>query len=174
MIGRTARRMAGLSALVVLATTFVLVAAAAAQPADEVIGGVTISFDVGDVDPATGDWAVEGVEVSGDLEEGQQFTVELTGAGSVVLWSATQPFTAPVTRIPVTVPLGVGEVTGAGVSQGITAVEGVQIEPPTVDFSAAAGGGGGQLALSMVMAVLLVAIVFRTPLPSATTQRWTK
>ncbi|MGK2949371.1 MAG: hypothetical protein ACSLFP_12395 [Acidimicrobiales bacterium] len=147
---------------------------ASAQEADEVIGDVEISFDVGDVDPDTGEWSIEVVEVSGDLEDGQEFTVELTGTGAEVVWSATQAYTAPVTRIRVTEPIGVGEVTGAGVSQGITAVAGVQIEPPTVDFSASAGGGGGQLALSMVMAVLLVAIVFRTPLPSATTQRWTK
>jgi hypothetical protein len=33
-------------------------------------------------------------------------------------------------------------------------------------------GGAGQLALSMVIAVVFVAILFRTPLPSATTQRW--
>ena len=59
-------------------------------------------------------------------------------------------------------------------SQGITVVGGVQIEPPEIEWKAGGGGGGGQLALSMVMAVLLVAIVFRTPLPSASTQRWTK
>jgi hypothetical protein len=68
----------------------------------------------------------------------------------------------------------VGEVGSAGVSQALTVVGGVQIEPPTVDYGASGGGGGGQLALSMVMAVLLVAIVFRTPLPSSSTQRWTK
>lgn len=33
-------------------------------------------------------------------------------------------------------------------------------------------GGAGQLALSMVIAVIFVAILFRAPLPSATTQRW--
>lgn len=33
-------------------------------------------------------------------------------------------------------------------------------------------GGAGQLALSMVVAVVFVAILFRTPLPAATTQRW--
>jgi hypothetical protein len=164
----------GFGALVVVAGMLVPASAASAQQDDEVIGDVEISFDVGDVDPATGEWPIEAVEVAGDLEDGREFTVELTGAGNEVVWSGTQPFTAPVTRIPVTEPVGVGEVTGAGVSQGITAVEGVQIQPPTVDFSASGSGGGGQLALSMVMAVLLVAIVFRTPLPSATTQRWTK
>ena len=33
-------------------------------------------------------------------------------------------------------------------------------------------GGAGQLALSMVIAVVFVAILFRAPLPAATTQRW--
>jgi hypothetical protein len=112
--------------------------------------------------------------VSGDLEDGRDFTVELTGEDGEVVWSATQPFTAPVTRIEVTTPVTVNEVVDAGVSQGIAVVGGVQIEPPLLEWKGGGGGGGGQLALSMVMAVLLVAIVFRTPLPAATSQRWTK
>lgn len=147
---------------------------AGAQTGDDVVGEVEISFDVGDFDPTVGDWTIDAVVVSGDLEDGIGFTIEVTGASGEVLWSATQPFDAPVTRIPVPVAVAVADVADAGVSQGITAVAGVQVEPPTVDWSASGGGGAGQLALSMVMAVLLVAIVFRTPLPSATTRRWTK
>jgi len=139
-----------------------------------VIGKVDISFDVGDVDSATGTWQIDAVKVAGDLEEGQDFTVELTDADGAIVWTATETYTAPVTRIPVTDRVSVDEVAAAGVSQGITQVEGVQIEPPQVDWRAGGGAGGGQLALSMVMAVLLVAIVFRTPLPSSSTQRWTK
>jgi hypothetical protein len=68
----------------------------------------------------------------------------------------------------------VSEVANASVEQGLTVVEGVQIEPPVVEWGAGGGAAGGDLALSMVLAVLLVAMVFRTPLPSASTQRWTK
>jgi hypothetical protein len=149
-------------------------ASAAAAQEDEVIGDVDISFDVGDVDPADGDWHIEVVEVSGDLEAGQDFTVELTDVDGAVLWTATAVYTEPITRIEVTEDVFVGEVASAGVEQGLTIVGGVQIEPPVVEWSAGGGAGGGQLALSMVMAVLVVAIVFRTPLPSASTQRWTK
>lgn len=148
--------------------------ASAQEPQDEFVGAVDISFDVGDIDPVEGDWTIDAVEVSGELEDGRDFTLELTGEDGGVIWSSTQPFTAPVTRITVTDAVTVSEVAAAGVSQGITVVGGVQIEPPEVDWQGGPGGGGGQLALSMVMAVLLVAIVFRTPLPSASTQRWTK
>jgi hypothetical protein len=169
----TKRARATLVAVLGWAMVLVLAAPASAQDPG-VIGNVDVSFDVGEVDAATGDWTIDAVEVTGELVDGQEFTVELTDADGGVMWSATETYTAPVTRIPVTEPVSVGEVAGAGVSQGITEVAGVQIEPPQVDFGASGSGGGGQLALSMVMAVLLVAIVFRTPLPSASTQRWTK
>lgn len=68
-------------------------------------------------------------------------------------------------------------------------VEGVQVEqPPPSEVPRSAGpraevlnqgsgsgaGGSGQLAVSMVLAVVVIAIVFRSPLPSATVQRWTR
>jgi hypothetical protein len=71
-------------------------------------------------------------------------------------------------------PIAVGALADAGVSQPQTVVAGVQIERPEVTWSAAGSGGSGQLALSMVLAIIVVAVVFRTPLPSASTQRWTK
>jgi len=163
-----------LLATVVALLPVVFVAAPAAAQDGELIGGVDISFDLGEFDNAENDWTIDGVEVSGDLEDGEDFTVELTDEDGAVVWTATVPYTDPVTRIPVTTALAVSDVADAGVSQGITVVGGVQIEPPILDWKGGGGGGGGQLALSMVMAVLLVAIVFRTPLPSATTQRWTK
>ena len=142
---------------------------------DELIGGVQINFDVGDFDSTVDDFTIDVVVVSGDLFDGEEFTVQLTGADGQVLWSATTTFTAPVTRIPVTTPVGVGDVAEAGVSQALVPeVQAVQIEPPVVDYKAGGGGAGGQLALSMVLTLLLVAIMFRTPLPSATAQRWTK
>ncbi|MFL6205232.1 MAG: hypothetical protein ACJ739_07750 [Acidimicrobiales bacterium] len=164
------------TAATLLLTAAVLVGASgvAAAQDGELVGDVQISFDVGDLDPRAGDWTIDAVEVSGDLEDGQEFTLVLTKADGAELWSSTQEFTGPVTRIEVSRPLTVADVASAGVEQGLTEVAGVQIEPPTVDYGASGGGGGGQLALSMVMAVLLVAIVFRTPLPSASTQRWTK
>lgn len=154
----------------------VVLPSTAASAQEEPGGAVDISFDVGEFDEAAGDWTIDVVEVSGDLEDGQEFTLELTGSDGEVVWSATEAFDGPVTRITVTEPVTVGEVAGAGVSQAQppAVVGGVQIEPPIVDWGASGSGGGGQLALSMVMAVLLVAIVFRTPLPSASTQRWTK
>jgi hypothetical protein len=163
--------------LILLAAVAVLPAMGMAAPAsaqEKPLGNVDISFDVGDFDPTAGDWTIDAVEVSGDLEDGQDFTVILTEESGDELWSSTQEFTSPVTRIEVIPGVTVAEVASAGVEQGITEVAGVQIQPPRVDYGASGGGGGGQLALSMVMAVLLVAIVFRTPLPSASTQRWTK
>jgi hypothetical protein len=163
--------------LIASASAVVMTSARVASAQDgETISNVDISFDVGDFDETAGDWTIDVVEVSGDLRDGQEFTVELTDSDGAVVWSATDAFVAPVTRISVSELVTVGEVAAAGVSQAQApvVVEGVQIEPPRVDFGASGSGGGGQLALSMVMAVLLVAIVFRTPLPSASTQRWTK
>jgi hypothetical protein len=57
-----------------------------------------------------------------------------------------------------------------------TEVEGEQVERDGVEIlgGASGGSGSGQLALSMILAIVVLAIVFRTPLPSASTQRWTK
>lgn len=161
--------------LAVLALTLLSHAApASAQEADDVVGEVDISFVVGDYDAELDDWVVTAVEVSGDLEDGQPFTVTVTGPGGEDLWAATQAFDAPVMQIPVNPVVAVGEITAAGVSQPLAEVGGAVVERPQVDWGRAGGGGSGQLALSVILAILVVAIVFRTPLPSATTQRWTK
>jgi hypothetical protein len=140
----------------------------------ELIGDVSISFEVGELDPTAGDWTIDAVEVSGELEEGREFTITLLNAGGGTVWTGSAAYTDPITTIEVSEPVFVGEVASAGVEQGITVVGGVQIEPPIVEWSAGGGAGGGDLALSMVLAVFLVALVFRTPLPSATVARWTK
>ena len=148
---------------------------AGAQTPDEE-RAVEITFDVGDFDSEQGDWPITVVYVGGDMEDGQPFTVELTGDDGTVVWSGTETFTAPMTTVAVDRFVAVGAVAEAGISQAIAEVAGdvVQRPPPEVLSQGAGGGGSGQLALSMVLAVILVAIVFRTPLPSATSQRWTK
>jgi hypothetical protein len=57
-----------------------------------------------------------------------------------------------------------------------TEVVGERLERDEVEIlgGASGGSGSGQLALSMILAIVVLAIVFRTPLPSASTQRWTK
>jgi hypothetical protein len=150
-----------------------LLLAAPASAQDGSLGQVDISFDVGEYDPTIGDWAIEVVEVSGALAEGQAFTVELVDRDGLVLWSSTQTYAEPM-RIAVDRTVPVGAVAEAGVSQPQVVVAGVQVVRPEVTWSAAGGGGSGQLSLSMVLAIVVVAIVFRTPLPSASTERWTR
>lgn len=54
-------------------------------------------------------------------------------------------------------------------------VEGAQVVRPHVAWSAAGGGAGkAQLALSMVLAIIIVAVLFRSPLPSTSSERWTR
>ena len=162
--------------LFVVAGLALVSAAAPAAAQDGAEGDVEITFDTGDFDSEQGDWPITVVYVSGEMQAGEPFTVELTGADGAVLWSATEIFTAPTTTFAVVPFVPVGAVTGAGVSQAVAEVAGDTVErrPPEVLSQGAGGGGGGTLALSMVLAVVLVAIVFRTPLPSASSQRWTK
>jgi hypothetical protein len=151
-----------------------MAAPAGAQASDS--DTVQVTFDVGDFDGDRGDWPVTVVYVAGDLAEGEPFTVVLTGDDGTVLWSGTDRFTGPVTSVAVDRFVPVGDVVEAGISQSQPEVAGDVVErpPPEVLSQGAGGGGSGQLALSMVLAVILVAIVFRTPLPSQTSQRWTK
>lgn len=161
-------------ALVIGATGTTAIPAGAQTPDEE--RAVEITFDVGDFDGEQGDWPITVVYVSGDMEDGQPFTVELTGEDGSVVWSGTETFTAPITTVAVDRFVAVGAVVEAGISQAIPEVAGDVVERPAPEVlsQGAGGGGSGQLALSMVLAVILVAIVFRTPLPSQTSQRWTK
>jgi hypothetical protein len=169
------RRRPARSCAALLAAAIIVLPWSPASAQEDPIGNVDISFDVGEFDNALGDWPIDVVEVSGDLADGEAFTVELRDGDGVVLWSATQPYSDAPTRIAVDRSIAVADVAEAGVSQPLTIVAGVQIERPEVTWSASGGGGGsGQLALSMVLAIIVVAVIFRTPLPSASTQRWTR
>ena len=160
----------------VVAVAALLGGAGPAAAQDEGERDVEITFDTGAFDSEQEDWPITVVYVTGDMDDGEPFTVQLTGEDGAVLWSATEVFTAPTTTVSVVPFLPVGAVTGAEVSQAVTQVAGDRVErhPPEVLSQGAGGGGGGTLALSMVLAIVLVAIVFRTPLPSASSQRWTK
>lgn len=160
--------------LLVAGVALVTVAGPASAQEEPVVGAVDISFDVGSFDGELGDWTIDVVVVSGELEVGAPFTVELLGEGDAVIWAATQPFTGSPMRISVDQAVAVGDVTSAGVAQAQPIVGGVQVQRPPVEWSASGGGGSGQLALSMVLAIIVVAVVFRTPMPSASTQRWTR
>lgn len=161
------------STIVALCT--VVAGPAGAQEADDE-RAVTIAFDVGDHDAEAGDWPITVVHVTGDLEPGVGFTVELRDDDGAVVWSGDGEFTAPTTSLTVDELVVVGAVTEAAVSQALPDVAGDVVTRPEPEIlqQGSGGGGGGQLALSMVVAVILVAILFRSPLPSASTQRWTK
>lgn len=163
-----------LGALALCCAALAIAAPAAAQ--EEPGRTVQVSFDVGGYDEAVSDWVVDSVEVTGDLVAGAKVTVELRGAGGRVLWTGTQDVGDELTRIDVGTAVAVGDVVEAAVSHAVaTAVEGVQVVRPHVAWSAAGGGAGrGQLALSMVLAVIIVAVLFRSPLPSASSERWTR
>jgi len=164
-----------LAAVAIMLVIVGVAAPAGAQTADEE-RGVTIEFDVGDFDAEEGDWPVTVVYVTGDLEAGQAFTVELRGPSGDVVWSGTDTFDGSTTSLAVEEFVAVGDVTEAAISQALPDVAGDVVTRPVPEVlqQGGGGGGGGQLALSMVVAVILVAILFRSPLPSATTQRWTK
>lgn len=159
--------------LALVAAALVLLWTAPPAMAQEVALGVTISFDVGPYDPELDDFRVEAVEVAGEAHGPQAVTVELRDERGEVLWSAQSALTPPSTTIRVDVPVAVGDVASAGLSQLLPAVEAAQVVPE-VSHTTEGGGGSGQLALSMVVIIALVALVFRTPLPSASTARWTR
>jgi hypothetical protein len=144
-----------------------------AQEPPEPAPQVDISFDVGGYDSARDDFLVKAVEVRGGLREDEEFTVELKGSGGRVLWSATRTFAPPSMRIEVDVPVGVGDVTSTSISQAALPLD-VQVVPPDGPSATLGTGGSGQLTLSMVVTIIVVAVVFRSPLPSAQTSRWTK
>jgi hypothetical protein len=139
-----------------------------------------IAFDLGRYSTELHDWTIEAVLVSGDLEDDREVTIEIRGAGDRVLWTASAPFHAPQTRIEVDAKLGVADVSSAGVSQAGTVVDATAGVDPrlvpseVVDPVQGGGGSSGQVATSMVLVIIVAVILFRTPLPAASTQRWTK
>ena len=162
--------------IVLIAASTILIGASSAGAQESEERSVEITFDTGDFDAGEGDWSITVVYVSGDMEDGVPFTVELYGEDDTVLWSGTEDFTEPTTAVAVDRFVAVSEVVEAGVSQALPEVAGQIDERQRVEVQrqGAGGGGGGALALSLVLAVVLLAILFRTPLPSAVSQRWTK
>jgi hypothetical protein len=222
----------------VLVLFFALVAAGPAAAQSE--RGVSIEFDVGDHDAAQGDWPITVVRVSGDLDVGELFVVELRDGAGAVLWAGQAEYQPPTTSVAVDRFVAVGDVEEAAIGQRMPTntlppeqpepvepgepsdpveesepdevdepdvagdvagdvvtipplsgdpfdqaiapvtptpgVRGDMVTQPNPDVVQQGSGlsGAGQLALSMVVAVVFVAILFRTPLPSATTQRWRK
>ncbi len=167
----------GMCACVVALATGTLTDPASAQTEPEAVTPVDIDFDIGPYDPTIADWPVDAVLVTGDIDAGQELTVEVRGEGDVLLWSATGDVTSTTTRFAVEQVLAVGDVTSAGLSaESLTEVLGEVIERPDADLfrSGSGGSGSGQIALSMILALVVAALVFRTPLPSTSTQRWRK
>ena len=201
-----------------LAPLFVVLAAGpAAAQEDENRGSVDVGYDIGSYDGSAGDWPIEVVEVRGDLEAGDDFTVELTGDAGTI-WTATVPYRSPVTRVTVDEFVGVGELTGVSISQAFEVITVIEIPdeidelPPPAEAAVAeeatvadlpaptvvpdvidrgvppseptlgnpppqvlGGGSGrdsGQLAVSVIVSLVVLVLVFRTPLPAASTQRW--
>ncbi len=136
-------------------------------------GAADISIEIGAYDGGRHDFLVKAVVVRGELREDVDFTVELRGNGGRVLWSATRTYPGGSLRIEVDVPVGVGDVTSTGISQAAIPLE-VEVVPPDAPSAVEGTGGSGQLTLSMVVTIIVVAVVFRSPLPSAQTSRWTK
>ncbi|HUW03303.1 MAG TPA: hypothetical protein VMW08_13185 [Acidimicrobiales bacterium] len=199
-----------------LAPLFVVLAAGpAAAQEDENRGSVEVGYDIGPYDGSAGDWPIAVVEVRGDLEAGDDFTVELTGDAGTI-WTATVPYRSPVTRVEVDEFVGVGELTRVTISQASEIVTIIEIpdeideptsqveaetettvadvppptalpddvdrgvdpplrdpgNPPPEVLGGGSGRDSGQLALSVIVSLVVLVLVFRTPLPAASTQRW--
>lgn len=138
-----------------------------AEPRD-----VSVRFDLGEYDG--GDWTIAAVVVDGDLDEGQDVTVQILGTNERVLWEGARTFTGEALRIPVDQRILVGDVESAGIAQALTIVDPLLVEPEINDPVAGGGGGTGQIATTMVLVIIIAVLLFRTPLPSAASQRWTK
>jgi hypothetical protein len=148
-------------------------AVGAQEPEPPEPGAVDIEIELGGYDAGRHDFLVKAVVVGGELRDDVDFTVELRGNGSRLLWSATRTYGGSPMRIEVDVPVGVGDVTSTGISQAALPLD-VQLVPPDGPSATLGTGGSGQLTLSMVVTIIVVAVVFRSPLPSAQTSRWTK
>lgn len=168
------RRLVGVVGLVVVAALHPATAAAQQPATSSSVApptAVSVEPEVGDYSSALGDWPVEAVRVTADLEEGVTFTVALKGTGGQELWTETAQYTEPFVRIPVS-GVAVGDL--GSVEFNSTLVLG-QLIPPELEERLQGGGGStGQVATSMALVVIIAVILFRTPLPAAASQRWTK
>ncbi len=131
----------------------------------------TVEPEVGEYSGALGDWPVEAVRVTADIDAGTTFTVVLKGSSGQVLAEETTQYTEPFTRVPVS---GVSVRELAGVEFKSTLVLGQLITPELEERLQGGGGSTGQVATSMALVTIIAVILFRTPLPAAATQRWTK
>jgi hypothetical protein len=131
-----------------------------------------VEFEIGDYDSAVGDWAIEAVTVTGDIQDNTTFTIILRGSGGRELWRVDSEFMGPEMRIPVGAEVAVGDVTSTELSSNLVA--GQLITPELEDRLQGGGGSTGQVATSMALVMIIAVILFRTPLPAAATQRWTK
>ena len=125
--------------------------------------------------PPTTSVAVDSFVAVGDVDEaaiGQRLPEEASTttdlpepvvAGDVVTNSPSR-----ISPAPSSTPLPPRTSTGPPTVEGDVTVA----PDASLPRQGSALGGAGQLALSMVIAVIFVAILFRAPLPSATTQRW--
>jgi hypothetical protein len=180
---------------------FLAASPAAAQDASVGdVRSVEISYEVGPYDPASQDWGIVAVVLRGDLDPDEPVNVELWAEGQR-LWAGITRVTAPETRLPVDDFVAIGDLVEVGIWQPLAPAEDFVIlspdlpEPPPNEpavepaaevggirvpeatdevLGRTAGGGSGQLALAMILVAIVLVIVFRTPLPSATSQRWTK
>jgi hypothetical protein len=97
--------------------------------------------------------------------------VVLTGKGGRALWTKTATFDAPVTTLTVE-GVVVHDVEQAGFNS--TAVLGELVVPDLEKPTSSGGGSSGQVATSMTLVIIVAVILFRTPLPAAASQRWTR
>ena len=172
------RRIVG--ALFAAAVGFLLPAAAASAqdsttPSTEVKAPTSadVELEIGAYDAALNDWPVTAVVVTGDIEEDLEFRVVLAG-NSGQLWAESTTFAGPETRIPILTKIAVGDVTSAELSSAL--VLGALITPELGEGTQPGAGGGstGQVATSMALVIIIAVILFRTPLPAASVQRWTR
>jgi hypothetical protein len=131
-----------------------------------------VSLDIGDFNSSLGDWPVEALEVTGDMEADTEFTIFLKSTSGTTVFTATAKYTPPTTKIPVSSSVGVGDVASVEFSSSLLA--GSLIAPELEEQLQGGGGSTGQVATSMALVMIVAVILFRTPLPAAATQRWTK
>ena len=112
------------------------------------------------------------IKVTADIEDNTTFSVILHGSGGRELWRVDTQFRGPTMTIPVT-GVAVGDVTETELSTP-TSWLGPLIVPELDNTVSGGGRFDGQVATSLALVMIIAVILFRTPLPAAATQRWTK